>query len=131
AADAVRVKGDPGVVVQLAVKRGDQVWQHREEVPLRPGDRLMLALNSDAGYVSLLGRDVAGHITTYYDALPTEGGRFVAPDSLTLDGQAGDELWLVVFSPQPTAAEVYAESWKHDAPIAAAHTLIRLRKDTP
>src|SRR6185312_6857410 len=100
AADAVRVKGDPGVVVQLAVKRGDQVWQHREEVPLRPGDRLMLALNSDAGYVSLLGRDVAGHITTYYDALPTE-------------------------------AEVYAESWKHDAPIAAAHTLIRLRKDTP
>lgn len=131
AADAVRVKGTPGLAIQLAVKRGDAVWQHREAIPLREGDQLMLALNSGAGYVSLLGRDAAGRITTYYDALRTEGGRFVAPGSLTLDAQAGDELWLVVVSSQPIAAAVYAASWNRGAPIEAAHTFIRIRKDAP
>jgi hypothetical protein len=130
--DTVRVKGQVELRAHLAVKRGQHVWAHRPELRLRAGDQLRLAVDTDApGYVTLLGRDAHGNVTIYYDALQTSGGRFLAADSLTLDAQAGDELWHVVLSPQRQAAAVYTEKLARSELSDVAHAFFRIQKDPP
>lgn len=127
----VRVKGAAVLQASLSVQRGPQKWVHRPEIQLRADDQLMLTVDTDGpGFVTLLGRDTRGEITVYYDALPTAGGRFVSPTSLTLDSQPGDELWLVVFAPEERAADAYAKGLTGDS-LDVRHALFQLRKVAP
>ncbi|HTU63827.1 MAG TPA: hypothetical protein VMF89_35425 [Polyangiales bacterium] len=130
--DTVRVKGHSELRAALSVRRGEHVWTYRPEQALRAGDQLMLSLDSDVpGYVTLLGRDARGEIAVYFDGLEAPGGRFVAPSSLTLDAALGEELWLVVLSPQRRAAEEYFEQLARDQPPDVPHAYFRLRKEPP
>lgn len=126
---AVRVKGAAALQASLSVQRGQQRWLHRPEIPLRPDDQLMLTLETEGpGYVTLLGRDARGEIAVYYDALPVAGGRFIAPTSLTLDSQPGDELWLAVFSREQRDARAYVAMFARDQPWDLAHSFFPIRK---
>lgn len=130
--DTVRVKGHSELRAVLSVRRGQQVWTYQPEQALRAGDQLMLSLDSDIpGYVTLLGRDARGEIVVYFDGLEAPGGRFVAPSSLTLDAALGEELWLVVLSPQRRAAEEYSNQLARDQPPDVPHAYFRLRKEPP
>jgi hypothetical protein len=130
--DTVRVKGHSELRALLSVRRGQQVWTYQPEQALRAGDQLMLSLESDIpGYVTLLGRDARGEIVVYFDGLEAPGGRFVAPSSLTLDAALGEELWLVVLSPQRRAAEEYSDQLARDQPPDVPHRYFRLRKEPP
>lgn len=130
--DTVRVKGHAELRAQLSVKRGQQVWTYRPEQALRAGDQLMLSLDSDhSGYVTLLGRDAHGENAVYFDKLAAPAGRFVAPTSLTLDAETGEELWLVVWSPQPREAGEYFDELARGEPPDVPHVYFRLRKELP
>jgi hypothetical protein len=121
AKDTVRVKGSV-LQAELYVNRQDQVWKHRAEVLLQPGDRLRLrVLHPTAGYLTLLGRDARGHISVYYDSLATTPGQFTVDDSLILDQEPGGEEWLVVVSAVPRPAEEYRRMWS-DAPAELSDT---------
>jgi hypothetical protein len=130
--DTVRVKGHSELRAVLSVRRGQQIWTYRPEQALRPGDQLMLSLDSDVpGYVTLLGRDARGEVVVYFDSVETPGGRFVAPSSLTLDAALGEELWLVVMSPQRRAAAELSDQLARDQPPDAPHAYFYLRKEPP
>lgn len=131
ARDTVRVKGEV-FRADLYVKRGEQVWKHRPELGLRPGDQLRLQVESShASYLTLLGRDAHRQIHTYYAGLRTQAGVYTVPDSLMLDSQEGDEQWLLVLSEQPLSADSLVQRFERDELTDLDHVLFTIRKDPP
>jgi hypothetical protein len=132
-ADTVRVKGG-SLQAELYVNRGVEVWKHRSEIPLEPGDRLRVrVVYPVAGYLTLLGRDARGRVSVYYDSLATSPGQFTVHDSLVLDDDQGGEEWLLLLSDAPHPADDYMRMWRDDAPALrlTPHALFVLNKDAP
>ena len=129
--DTVRAKGN-SLNAELYVKRGSDVWQHRPEVSLQPGDALRLqVVSTHAGYLTLLGRDSSGLVSVHYDRLVTSGGRYTAPDSLILDAEGGDEQWLLVFDRDAQPAGAFTEAFARGQLPDSPHALFQLRKAQP
>jgi hypothetical protein len=131
ARDTVRIKGD-GLAAELYVKRGERVFRPQRDERLRAGDRVRLSVETArAGYLTLLARDDGGTVSVYYDRLPVQPGRFIAPDSLLLDDSASDEVWLVLLSSEPRAGQDLAQAFAAGRAPDAPHVSFTLRKEKP
>ncbi|HEX8113700.1 MAG TPA: DUF4384 domain-containing protein, partial [Kofleriaceae bacterium] len=66
---------------------------------VHPGDTLSyLVTTAEPAYVTVLGRDAAGRVTTYVPAAPVAAGRDVElPIATLLDGTLGREDIVAVF----------------------------------
>jgi hypothetical protein len=129
--DTVRVKGNT-LTVELFVKRGEDVFRHRPGTALRPNDRVRISIESPAaGYLSVFGRDASGRISVYYEALPTNPGRYTVPDSLILDEAAGDEQWVLVHTRDRPPIERFLEAYVNGQAIGEPHAIVRLHKEVP
>lgn len=114
----------------LTVQRGERVFQHREGVLLRPGDKLRLSVESSrAGYVTLIGRNQRGGMAVYYDGLQTKAGTWNAPDSLVLDEDLQPERWYVLLSLEPTDAADMQERLRRGEPLGMSSAVLTLEKE--
>jgi hypothetical protein len=131
ARDTVRVKGN-GLSAELYVKRGERVFRPQRDERLRAGDRVRLSVETArAGYLTLLARDDRGTVSVYYNRLPVQPGRFIAPDSLLLDDSASDEVWLVLVSSEPRSSQDLAQAFAAGRAPNAPHVSFTLRKEKP
>ncbi|HKP62624.1 MAG TPA: hypothetical protein VJV78_38075 [Polyangiales bacterium] len=129
--DTVRVKGK-ALSAELFVKRGESVFRYRPGTPLRPHDRVRIAVDTRApGYLSVFGRDGRGQVSVYYTGLPTSSGRYTVPDSLILDESDGDEQWVLVHSADLQPIERYIEAFLNGQPLEVPHAILHLHKEAP
>jgi hypothetical protein len=124
----VRARG--AVKVALIVRRAGRTFEHREGVPLRPGDEVRLSVESaGGGFLTVLGPAAGDELAPYYEALAAPAGTFTVPDSLVLDAHVGPEQWIVALSPEPLAARVLAARLRRGDTPRAAVTVVRITKE--
>jgi anti-sigma factor RsiW len=100
--DTTRSKG--GAHLGFVVVHGGAMRVGATGEAVRPGDTLQyLVTTEDAAYVTVLGRDAAGRLTTY---VPTDrvaaGHNVQLPVATRLDGSLGREEVVAVFCPEDT-----------------------------
>jgi hypothetical protein len=127
---------DPGiramgaVKATLTVQRNERIFQYREGVLLREGDRVRLTVESPrSGHLTVLARGPGGRFEVYYDALKTTAGEYTVPDSLILDEHVGVEDWFIILDDAGRDPREYVQKLRSGAPLDARATVIRVVKE--
>lgn len=117
-------KGGP--VLEVYRKQGDSA------VPVRPGDTLgagetiQFDVKAGAsGYVAVLSRDGAGHVTVYYPyggdaAAAYTPGQSLLPGAIELDGTPGAESLYALYSPEPFTLSEAVKALESGTPLERA-----------
>jgi hypothetical protein len=116
---SIRTKG--GAHIGIVVQHGGAARVGAPGEVVHPGDTLSyLVTTAEPAYVTVLGRDAVGRVTTYVPSAPVRAGRDVElPTATLLDGTLGREDIVAVF-----CSEAVMVTSAHEAP--AGCTLDRL-----
>lgn len=129
--DGPTIRARGALKVGLTVRRAERTFAFREGVLLRPGDRVRLSLEAtEAGFLTLIGRDQHGRWTIYYDGLPTTAGTWTVPDSLVLDDDPNPEHWYALLTSERIEAKKLLDRLRAGQPLEAAASMLTLTKET-
>ncbi len=107
ALDAIRPKGTP--IVTIYVKRGELVTPWDGRTPLRPGDRLRVAVRG-AGYqeLSIASLPPSGAPELLYGGRLERDAETLPPLSFRLDERGGTEVLSIILSMHPVTLSEHA-----------------------
>ncbi|HTE56381.1 MAG TPA: DUF4384 domain-containing protein [Kofleriaceae bacterium] len=128
------------VVAHVQRAASGAVLELEEDVAVEPGDRVQLSYTApEAGFVAVVGRDQAGHVTLYYPAggtasAPAAAGTGIPlPFSIELDAAPGDEIVQVIWcrDPVPLVPLANGPAPPPGPPARCAAAELRLVRSSP